>query len=102
MRKYRQNRRWRRCALPLMATALCVGGRLGAEKAPPVISQAQLNEFKIMNYYPAAQPGPNMWLNWNPNAIRADFDKMTPMQMNVIRLCVQPSAFGCLRPMEKK
>lgn len=78
-----------------------VGGALGAEKVPATVTQAQLNEWKIMNYYPAAQPGPNMWLNWDLNAIRSDFDKLAAMHVNVVRLCLQPKAFGYPEPSPK-
>ena len=54
-----------------------------------------------MNYYPAARPGPGMWLDWDLNVIRADFEKMAALHVNVIRLCLQPDAFGYPEPSPK-
>jgi hypothetical protein len=99
--KRHENRAWRRLAWPAIALALCAAWARGAEIAPAKISQAQLNGFKVMNYYPAKQVGPNMWLHWDPNPIKADFDKMAAMHVNVVRLLLPPSAFGYPDPSPK-
>jgi hypothetical protein len=101
MRKQQLHHPWRRWALPLIVATSCVAGILATEQPPTVIPQSHLNEMKIMNYYPAAQPGPNMWLNWDEKAIRADVDKMASLHVNVIRLCLPPKAFGYPEPSPK-
>jgi hypothetical protein len=96
-----RNRAWRAWAWPAIAFALCAGWARGAQIAPAKISQAQLNAFKIMNYYPVQQVGPNMWLHWDPNVFRADLDKMAALHVNVVRLLLPVSAFGYPDPSPK-
>lgn len=94
-----QNRvQWRLWVLPQIALALCVCRSLTGENAQPKISQAQLNDFKIMNYYPIALAGPSMWVQWDPNVLKTDFSKMASMHVNVVRLCFMPGAVGYPHP----
>ena len=53
-----------------------------------------LNQFNLMNYYPASAAWSNMWTDWNPGVINTDFAAMHAMSVNVVRLIIPPSAFG--------
>lgn len=56
-------------------------------------------ENKLVNYYPSASGQANMWLNWNPVQIEADFQNMANGGVQSVRIAVWSSAFGYPQPM---
>ena len=50
--------------------------------------------MRLMNYYPAANGWTNMWTNWNPAVLRADFARIRALGANTVRIIVFPHTFG--------
>jgi hypothetical protein len=59
---------------------------------------ALLAGLRVMNYYPAANSWANMWTNWDPTTIDADFGRIAALHANVVRIVMQAWTIGYPAP----
>jgi hypothetical protein len=83
---------WVRLALVLAPCFFAWSGQPAA--AQVTVTQAQLNAFKIMNYYPMVNNWSLMWSSWDPATINSDFALIASLHANVVRVIVQSSTVG--------
>jgi len=53
---------------------------------------------KLINYFPSHHPWVSMWNNWDSATMDKDFATIAGLNANVVRLLIQPSAFGYPQP----
>lgn len=67
-------------------------------EAPPTALTASMSTLvaglKVMNYYPAVNSWTNMWTNWDPATINADFGRIAALHANTVRIIIQADTFG--------
>jgi hypothetical protein len=61
---------------------------------PTTSTAALLSGTRVMNYYPARQNWANMWTNWDPVTINADFGRIAALRANVVRVILQAWTIG--------
>ena len=59
-----------------------------------VVHPGTLLGMHLMNYYPSDGGWSDMWTNFQPAKLDADFSKMSGLGANAVRIIVFPSAFG--------
>jgi len=92
VRLRRSHRLWA-AALPV-AAGLLIPLIAGITPGRATTSASSVAQLKIMNYYPANAGWGQMWSNWQPSVIAADFSRIVSLNANTVRLIVQTSAFG--------
>lgn len=80
---------------PLMGLTI---SRKSAHFTQSAVSQSDLNELTVMNYYPSANAWPNMWTNWDPTTIDNDFARIASLNANTVRIIINAKAFGYPTP----
>lgn len=63
-----------------------------------VALRTELQNLKVINYYPARDGWTYMWTRWNPEAINADFARIAAANANGVRVIVHPGVFGFPEP----
>ncbi|MDB5059707.1 MAG: glycosyl hydrolase [Chloroflexi bacterium] len=58
----------------------------------------RLSGLKLMNYYPAQNGWSDMWTNWNPGTIDADFQRIRALHGDTVRITVPAYTFGYPHP----
>jgi hypothetical protein len=89
-------RTWARLATVLVPCFFACSGQPAAGATN--VTQAQLNAFKIVNYYPSVNNWSAMWTNWDPTTIDSDFARIASLHANVVRVIVQANAVGYPNP----
>ena len=92
------SRRWRCLAAVPIAASVLVPMITGVVPGRATTSASSVAQLKIMNYYPANAGWGQMWVNWQPSVIAADFSRIASLNANTVRLIVQTSAFGYPSP----
>jgi len=59
---------------------------------------ASIHTLKLVNYYPAYHGWTNMWDQWDPTAIRADFGRIRGLGANAVRLILPAATIGYPQP----
>ncbi len=68
--------------------------------APTNSVTGQLDALKLINYLPQNSPHDEMWTNWDPATLSADFARIRALHANAVRIPVFPStvSYGYPQP----
>jgi hypothetical protein len=64
----------------------------------PSLSPLALSETKLISYMPADAAWTNMWTDYQPATISADFARISSLGANTVRLVIDPTVFGFPAP----
>lgn len=62
--------------------------------ATTALAKLPLGEIKEVSYMPAEEAWTNMWTNFRPAEIQADFERAASIDVNTVRLMLDPTTFG--------
>ena len=67
-----------------------LGPDAGASTTLPIA----LQQFKVVSYMPVRASWTNMWSEFDPTEIQADFQKVAELGANTVRIAIDPFEFG--------
>jgi hypothetical protein len=67
---------------------------LAADAGASTTLPIALQQFKVVSYMPVRASWTNMWSEFDPTEIKADFQKVAELGANTVRIAIDPFEFG--------
>jgi hypothetical protein len=87
-----------RASLPLLALAAAALLVAPRSTARPVARLDVPRDLKVVSYFPVDAGWTEMWTDWRPDRIDADFARVESLHANTVRAIVEPDLFGYPQP----
>lgn len=85
-------------ATAALAVVALAAGSASAQTISPAAVAVRIAGLHLVDYFPAASAWDDMWTNYNPGAISADFSRLAAMHANAVRIIPRVGAFGYPQP----
>jgi hypothetical protein len=84
--------------LPLLAAALTLAAAAPPLRADTLPRLRAPDQLRVVSYYPSTGGWNEMWDDWQPEQLQADFARIAGLHANTVRLILQAGTFGFPQP----